>query len=92
MAEPPRTLKELLEVLAPELVDGRTPTWHDRAACAGSEVDYFSDKESDIAAARAICRTCPVSAQCAAFGRDETVGVWGGLATAERGKGRRKAG
>ena len=88
----PRSIEELLEALVPGLVNQHRPSWHDRAACRGSEVDFFSERAADVAAARAVCRGCSVAPQCAAYGRDERYGTWGGVAAAERGYGRRRAG
>jgi WhiB family transcriptional regulator, redox-sensing transcriptional regulator len=42
---------------------------------------FFSDEDLDIARAKAICRTCPLSAACfeGAMERNEAYGVWGGV-------------
>lgn len=90
--EAPQTLAELLAMLAPELVNERRPTWHDRAACVGSSVDFFSVKPADVTAARAICAGCRVQPQCAVYGRDERDGVWGATSPASRALERRRAG
>lgn len=41
---------------------------------------FFSDEDLDIARAKAICRTCPLSGTCleSAIARNEAYGVWGG--------------
>lgn len=41
---------------------------------------FFSDEDLDIARAKAICRTCTLSATCFqnAIARNEAYGVWGG--------------
>ncbi len=41
---------------------------------------FFSDEDLDIARAKAICRTCTLSATCfqSALDRHESYGVWGG--------------
>jgi WhiB family redox-sensing transcriptional regulator len=41
---------------------------------------FFSDEDLDIARAKAICRTCALSATCfeRAIARNEAYGVWGG--------------
>lgn len=41
---------------------------------------FFSDEDLDIARAKAICRTCALSATCFenALARNEAYGVWGG--------------
>lgn len=74
------------------LLDNARPSWHQRAACRDSTVDFFTETKAGIDAARALCRSCPVTPQCAHYGADEPAGVWGGVAPAERGKGRRRAG
>lgn len=76
----------------PELVNQHRPSWHDRAACRESEVDFFSERAADVAAARAVCRGCPVEPQCRHFEADERYEVWGGVAAVERGYGHRRAG
>lgn len=92
MAYQPRTVEELLEYLVPRDVSARRPSWHSKAACIGSPVDFFSEKVDDMAAARAVCGGCPVAPQCQHYGADEKFGVWGGVAAVERGYGRRRAG
>jgi WhiB family transcriptional regulator, redox-sensing transcriptional regulator len=73
---------------------GEPPAWRERAACAGSDPDLFHNARR-IAAAKAICATCPVLDECrrdqlswetngpARF-RANTFGVVGGLSGAER--------
>lgn len=57
---------------------GQTKT---RPACAGSSLDFHSDNPAVQAACQAICRHCPVAADCfaGAVERDEPCGVWGGV-------------
>lgn len=58
--------------------------WQAAAACASAGPDvtrlFFSDDIGDIAAAKRICATCPVIADCldAALANNEQWGVWGG--------------
>jgi WhiB family transcriptional regulator, redox-sensing transcriptional regulator len=76
---------------APRSVDWR---WQDDAACRGADVStfYHPDNERGVSRARrelrakAICRTCPVKANCLAWalGTREPYGVWGGLSVEER--------
>lgn len=64
-----------------------TASWRQRAACAGMDVGIFYDPDPAVeAAAKAVCRRCPVRADCAAHARDtrEFHGVWGGLNEHER--------
>lgn len=73
-------------------------TWRERAACQG-QTDLFFGADGEkgpaatrrVAAARAICVTCPVLDACRehALGRPEVYGVWGNLSEDER-KGERK--
>lgn len=68
--------------------------WQADAACRGmdSSVFFSPNGERGLArrrreeAARAICRTCPVSSPCALFAKAsrEPYGVWGGHTEAER--------
>lgn len=69
--------------------------WRQRAACVGTDPEsYFPINEAGsspgddqlIAAAKAVCRTCPVTAQCLEFALSHrsTHGVWGGLTGDER--------
>jgi len=63
------------------------PAWHAQAACVGSGVNFFPGRTAqgyrDLRAAKAICATCPVVAECAEAGGGED-GVWGGMAGRER--------
>jgi WhiB family transcriptional regulator, redox-sensing transcriptional regulator len=57
--------------------------WADAACQTGDEplTDlFFSDELADIAAAKAICATCPLVVPCleGALERREPAGVWGG--------------
>lgn len=70
--------------------------WHDDAACRAPGVDprlFYADaddtdatSQEQIRAARAICRQCPVSAECLAEAQRlvDQHGVWGGLVPEER--------
>ncbi len=54
--------------------------WRARAACVGSDVDFFDWRPGTVLAALAMCRGCSVRAECGeyaeAIGAPE--GVWGG--------------
>lgn len=68
--------------------------WQLRALCRHEPVEtFFPEKKfpHNTAAAKAICRDCPVSAECLqyALNRNERHGVWGGLNDKERRKLRR---
>lgn len=62
--------------------------WDDEASCRGIDPEvFFPDSPSDPAlAAKAICRGCPVRAQCLELALDARLdhGVWGGLTEVER--------
>ncbi|EGJ77725.1 putative transcription factor WhiB [Streptomyces sp. Tu6071] len=67
--------------------------WYDRAACLGVDTEYFYPSRSGEAekAALALCRICPVRAECLADeeATDSPYGLWGirgGLTAAERTK------
>jgi WhiB family transcriptional regulator, redox-sensing transcriptional regulator len=61
------------------------PTWADRAACRGADVDVFFP-QGPSRAARTYCATCPVRVDCLAFAmaRPDLRGIWGGLTAAQR--------
>jgi WhiB family transcriptional regulator, redox-sensing transcriptional regulator len=67
-------------------------SWHDAAACRGADPELFfpvGATESAlprVAAAKQVCRACPVQAQCLAWALDNDVadGVWGGTTADER--------
>jgi hypothetical protein len=54
--------------------------WRRWAACVGSKVDFFTFDPTEQAAARAICRRCPVASECFEYSEsiDAPIGVWGG--------------
>jgi len=67
-----------------ELIDDISPAVRANAACndlQGSLTGvFFSEELQDIAAAKAICASCPVMLDCleGAIARHEPWGVWGG--------------
>ena len=70
----------------------RPDDWRDRAACKDDPIpDLWFVPPGDrhgIAAAKAICRRCPVAAECLAeaLADPSIVGVWGGTGENERAK------
>jgi WhiB family redox-sensing transcriptional regulator len=81
-------------VLMKLLFGGEPPAWRDRAACADADPSLFHTA-GRTAAAKAVCATCPVLAECRenqlsweasgpARYRDNAFGVVGGLSGAER--------
>lgn len=62
--------------------------WRSRAACAGTDdADaFYPDHSDEHPSALAICRRCPVSAECglSALRGRERFGVWGGMTERDR--------
>ncbi len=61
--------------------------WQDRALCA--EVDpeiFFPEKGGSTRAAKSVCRSCEVRAECLEFAleHDERFGIYGGKSERER--------
>jgi hypothetical protein len=56
-------------------------TWRDRAACAGSTVDFITPTVRQLPDAIAICQTCPVMDDCRRWAHDSRIeyGVFGGV-------------
>ena len=54
--------------------------WRDSAACRGNDTAAWFDRTRRAeAAAVAVCKQCPVRAQCLDYGKAEQWGVWGGV-------------
>lgn len=72
----------------PLLPVGADEEWRDLALCAQADPDaFFPGKGDPIAAARAVCRRCPVARECLedALAQDEQPhGIWGGKSRRER--------
>lgn len=61
--------------------------WRPLGACKGSDTGlFYSDLEEPTREAKAICRGCPVRAECLEYALvcRETEGVWGGMSEKER--------
>lgn len=61
--------------------------WRDQALCAQIDTEmFFPEKGGSVKAAKRVCSTCPVSAECLQFAiaTGETHGIWGGLTERER--------
>jgi WhiB family transcriptional regulator, redox-sensing transcriptional regulator len=89
----------LMDPGAPDLPDlsaylGARPAWMDQGACRGSATRVFFVERGAGSAkeARAICRSCPVEAECLAYALSdpEVAGVWGATTERERRAMRRK--
>lgn len=67
--------------------------WRKRALCAGhpERACWFPEDEEATARAIAICRVCPVRAECLTFAIDtrQSEGVWGGMTPYQRRRARR---
>ncbi|UDY35529.1 WhiB family transcriptional regulator [Dermatobacter hominis] len=57
---------EALAVLLEEI--GPEPEWQQRAACRGQTKVMFPERGQDIRPAKALCASCPVHAECEAWG------------------------
>ena len=63
------------------------PHWSELALCAEVGGDeWFPEKGGSTKEAKAICRNCPVIAECLeyALANDERFGIWGGKSERER--------
>lgn len=66
--------------------------WRHRAACIGEDPELFfpvgttGPALAQIAEAKAVCRQCPVNAECLrwALASGQDAGVWGGMSEDER--------
>lgn len=70
-------------------VNGVRPDWQAEAACRGMGTDIFFSERGDsrpVAAAKAICATCPVADECLQWAIDTgcRVGIFGGKTPRER--------
>jgi len=70
------------------------PAWWGDAACAGADPALFFPTQGDnCGEAKAICATCPVTAECLEYAMamgSAVEGVWGGTSARERRQIRRK--
>lgn len=63
------------------------PAWMERGACRGVDGElFFPDRGASTREAKAVCRGCPVQAECLAYAMNmnEKHGIWGGLSERER--------
>ncbi|HKZ21025.1 MAG TPA: WhiB family transcriptional regulator, partial [Acidimicrobiia bacterium] len=62
-----------------------SPSWHTQAACRGLDPElFFPERGTQAGEAKAVCRGCPVVAECYEAGKDEEFGIWGGTSRKER--------
>lgn len=69
------------------VADPRDAVWRDFAACAEADPEaWFPEKGGSVTQAKAICRRCPVQAQCLeyALATDQRFGIWGAKSERER--------
>ena len=64
-----RQLEALARALS--IIEAGRPNWHTRAACRGSSVDFTSKRQTERAAAFALCGICEVRRECLAWAIDE---------------------
>lgn len=75
--------------------------WRSRAACRADNAAYFfppghfehkPEKDARETLARALCRSCPVQAECLSYAlrAGESHGIWGGLNELQRSRLRRR--
>lgn len=65
----------------------RRPIWHRQAACRGrGTAAFFPSPGDSLAAARAICASCPVQPECLAMAVADAglQGFWGGSSERDR--------
>jgi WhiB family redox-sensing transcriptional regulator len=59
--------------------------WQDYADCTNTDPDaFFAEVGVNTPGIRAICETCPVTAQCLEVGMHYKFGFFGGKSVAER--------
>lgn len=66
---------------------GRDVDWMRDASCAGVGGDWwFPEKGEAAKGAKAVCRGCPVRAECLEYSLTcgQTFGVWGGVSERDR--------
>lgn len=87
---PPASAMDLIAALYGDARDQEWQ-WQDDAACAGTDPDLFFPERGSISrAARAVCRACPVKAECLEYALGFTAreqfdfGVWGGTSSGQR--------
>lgn len=84
----------MIEVSSPRRLLNSPGEWRVRGACRGRDLTQFYPGENEPrsrvrlmeAQAKAMCRRCPVRAECAALAlaTHERYGIWGGFTTQER--------
>jgi WhiB family transcriptional regulator, redox-sensing transcriptional regulator len=65
----------------------RAPEWMSAANCASTDPElFYPERGGSTREAKAICRSCPVVADCLSYAMEhqERFGVWGALSERER--------
>lgn len=77
-----------------DLFNTRSQPWRADAACRGMDpAIFFPAGNEPLGEALAVCRRCPVQAQCAEWGiGHELTGIWGGMSERQRARARRASG
>lgn len=73
----------------PSRIELRIPDFYEKALCPQVDNDgFFPDRGASPRAAKQVCLSCPVRAECLEYAleNDERWGVWGGTSEAERRK------
>jgi len=68
------------------MIDPWVDEWANQASCSGQDPDALFVRGKAQHDAKAVCKTCPVLAQCLAEALDNRTefGVWGGMTERER--------
>lgn len=72
-----------------DLKVGTSLEWQEQARCKGrNSAVFYPQRGVPTASARALCKECPVKAECLSYAleNDERFGIWGGLSERERRK------
>ena len=68
--------------------DTANPGWEDDALCRQTDPEaFFPEKGGSTRQAKAVCRECPVRAECLNYALDQgdgLFGIWGGKSARER--------
>lgn len=60
-------------------------SWMQKAACRDLGPNlFFPERGEPTTKAKKVCKTCPVTEECLAYGIAERMGIWGGTSEAER--------
>jgi WhiB family redox-sensing transcriptional regulator len=86
----PERREILMQILNEWELKNKSFDWMDDAVCKGVDTSLFffelGDGQKEMAAAKAVCVTCPVQQDCLVFAVDNgfEYGVWGGMSSRQR--------